>query len=166
MIALRRQNKKPQQTLEWWRRGRTNHHVSWFVKVRQNVSKRLKARQICVDDDDKCNLEKASTLINCTGHPMMHRIPNTNYLICRKVYSSSSVEISNKSLQLTLSPTFSGVWFDVHHYILSRRWTILLDCSLSAERDQYPQLWHGNCDLCILAFRLPKSSLVKTSHDP
>ena len=24
-----------------------------------------------------------------------------------------------------------------------------------------PQLWHGNCDLSILAFRLPKSSLVK-----
>ena len=36
-----------------------------------------------------------------------------------------------------------------------------LDCSLSAERDQYPQQWHGNCDLSILAFRLPKSSLVK-----
>ena len=40
-------------------------------------------------------------------------------------------------------------------------WDILLDCSLSAERDQYPQQWHGNCDLSILAFRLPKSSLVK-----
>ena len=26
---------------------------------------------------------------------------------------------------------------------------ILLDCSLSAERDQYPQLWHGNCILCV-----------------
>ena len=40
-------------------------------------------------------------------------------------------------------------------------WEILLDCSLSVERDQYPQQWHGNCDLSILAFRLPKSSLVK-----
>ena len=40
-------------------------------------------------------------------------------------------------------------------------WEILLDCSLSAERDQYPQQWHGNCDLSILAFRLPKSSLIK-----
>ena len=27
----------------------------------------------------------------------------------------TSVEISNKSLLLTLSPTFSGVWLDVHH---------------------------------------------------
>ena len=36
-----------------------------------------------------------------------------------------------------------------------------LDCSLSPERDQYLQLWHESCDLSILAFRLPKSSLVK-----
>ena len=32
--------------------------------MRQNVSKRLKARQMCVDDDDEGNLEKTS-LINC-----------------------------------------------------------------------------------------------------
>ena len=57
------------------RRGHTNHHVSWRVKVRQNVSKRLKARQMSVDDE--CNLEKTS-LINCTEHPIMHRTPNTN----------------------------------------------------------------------------------------
>ena len=44
---------------------------------------------------------------------------------------------------------------------IGQGWEILLDCSLSAERDQYPQQWHGNCDLSILAFRLPKSSLVK-----
>ena len=62
------------------RRGHTNHRVKWRVKVRQNVSKRLKARQICVDDDDddECNLEKTS-LINCTGDLIMHRTPNTNY---------------------------------------------------------------------------------------
>ena len=36
-----------------------------------------------------------------------------------------------------------------------------LDCSLSPERDQYLQLWHGSCDLSIPAFRLPKSFLVK-----
>ena len=47
--------------------------------MRQNASKRLKARQMCVDDDDdnECNLEKTS-LINCTGHPILHRKPNTN----------------------------------------------------------------------------------------
>ena len=35
--------------LEVERRGQTNHHVSEYVKVRQNVSKSLKARQMCVD---------------------------------------------------------------------------------------------------------------------
>ena len=34
------------------RRGHTNHPVSLRVKVMQNVSKRLKARQMCVDDED------------------------------------------------------------------------------------------------------------------
>ena len=29
---------------------------------------------MCVDDE--CNLEKTS-VINCTGHPIMHRTPNT-----------------------------------------------------------------------------------------
>ena len=38
--------------------------------------------QACVDDDDdddddECNLEETS-LIDCTGHPVMHRTPNTN----------------------------------------------------------------------------------------
>ena len=156
MIALRRQNKKPQQTLEWWRRGHTNHHVSWFVKVRQNVSKHLKARQICVDDDDKCNLEKASTHINCTGHPIMHRIPNTNYLICRKVYSSSSVEISNKSLQLSFGPTFRE--FDlmfITKFSFEDRWyswTVLYLRNAASTHNCDMEI----CDLCILAFRLPK----------
>ena len=40
MYAVRRQIE---------RRGHTNYHVSWRVKVRQNVSNRLKARQMCVD---------------------------------------------------------------------------------------------------------------------
>ena len=32
---------------------------------------------MCVDDDErKCNLK--TSLINCTGHPIMHRTPNTN----------------------------------------------------------------------------------------
>ena len=33
-------------------RGHTNHHMSKRVKVRQKVSKRLKARQMCVDDNE------------------------------------------------------------------------------------------------------------------
>ena len=43
-------------------------------------SKRLKTKQMCVDDDDdddECNLEKTS-LINNTGYPIMYRTPNTN----------------------------------------------------------------------------------------
>ena len=36
----------------------TNHHLSWRIKVRQNISKRLKARQMRVNDDDECNLAK------------------------------------------------------------------------------------------------------------
>ena len=34
------------------RRGQTKHHMSWRVKVRQNVSKHFKVRQMCVDDDE------------------------------------------------------------------------------------------------------------------
>ena len=45
--------------------------------MRQNVSKRLKARHMCVDDDDECNVEKTSLIIY-TGYPIMHRTPNTN----------------------------------------------------------------------------------------
>ena len=63
--------------LKHGRGGHRNHHVNERVKVRQNVSKRLKARQMCVDDDDECNLEKTS-LIDFTGHPIMHRSPTTN----------------------------------------------------------------------------------------
>ena len=33
------------------RQGQTNHQMSLRVQVRQNVSKRLKARQMCVDDE-------------------------------------------------------------------------------------------------------------------
>ena len=77
MNDLRRQNSSPQQTLDE-RRGHTNHQVSYRVKVRQNVSKRLKARQICVDDDDEDVISKKTSLINCTGHPLMHRTPNKN----------------------------------------------------------------------------------------
>ena len=40
---------KPLKDERW---GHKNHHVSYRVKVRQNVSKRLKARQMCVDDEN------------------------------------------------------------------------------------------------------------------
>ena len=46
------------------RRGHKSHHMSWRVKVRQNLGKRLKARQMCVDDDGRhCNLKKPPLLI-------------------------------------------------------------------------------------------------------
>ena len=38
--------------------------------VRQNVTKRLKARQMCQQ------FQKPPLLINCTGHSIMHRTPN------------------------------------------------------------------------------------------
>ena len=59
-------------------RGHKNHRVSLRVKVRQNLSKRLKARQMCVDDDDENAISKKASLINITGHPIMRRTPNTN----------------------------------------------------------------------------------------
>ena len=63
MNDLRRQTSRPQQTKDE-RRGHTNHQVSLRVKVRQNVSKRLKARQICVDDDnDEDAIWKKSPLL-------------------------------------------------------------------------------------------------------
>ena len=42
----------------------------------QSEAKRKQAPQMCVDDDDKCNLEKTSLVI-CTGQPIMQRAPNT-----------------------------------------------------------------------------------------
>ena len=57
--------------------GRT---FSSFSRNPYHPSKRLKTKQMCVDDDDdddECNLEKTS-LINNTGYPIMYRTPNTN----------------------------------------------------------------------------------------
>ena len=66
MYALQRQIEDLRKRLKNERRGHSNHHVSSHVKVRQNVSNRLKARQMCPP-------------INCTGPPIiMHRTPNTN----------------------------------------------------------------------------------------
>ena len=41
-------------------RGHKNHGMSLRVKVRQNLSKRLKARQMSVDDDDEQGLAARS----------------------------------------------------------------------------------------------------------
>ena len=76
MYALQRQLADVRKRLKNERRGHSNHHVSQHVKVRQNVSNRLKARQMCVDTNA---ISEKNSLINCTGHPIiMHRITNTN----------------------------------------------------------------------------------------
>ena len=76
MYALQRQLADLRKRLKNERRGHSNHQVSQHVKVRQNVSNRLKARQMCVDTNA---ISEKTSLINCTGHPIiMHRITNTN----------------------------------------------------------------------------------------
>ena len=44
-------------------RGHKNHRMSLRVKVRQNLSKRPKARQISVDDDDENSISKKPPLL-------------------------------------------------------------------------------------------------------
>ena len=44
-------------------RGHKNHRMSLRVKVRQTLSKRLKARQMCVDDDDENVISKKPPLL-------------------------------------------------------------------------------------------------------
>ena len=51
---------------------------SLHVKVRQNVSKHFKVRQMCVDDDENAISKTVTSLINYTGHPIRHKTPNTN----------------------------------------------------------------------------------------
>ena len=59
------------------RRGPTNRHVRYFVKVRQNVTKRLKARKKCVDDENAISknlpLLIAQDTQQCTEHPTQIR---------------------------------------------------------------------------------------------
>ena len=66
------------------------------VKVRQNVSNRLKVRQMCVDD--KCNLEKTS-LINCTGHPIITEHPK-QIRGCVLVPQTQSISVEIPSCRL------------------------------------------------------------------
>ena len=60
MNDLRRQNSKPQQTFERWT---LRTYESPRGLARQSEAKRKQApqRQMRVDDDDECNLEKTST---------------------------------------------------------------------------------------------------------
>ena len=44
-------------------RGHKNYHMSYRVKVRQNVSQRPKARQMCVDDDDENAISENPALL-------------------------------------------------------------------------------------------------------
>ena len=78
MNDLRRQNSRPQKTFERWT-PRT--HESPSELARQSEAKRKQAPQNeaneCRRRRRRCNLEKAS-LIDCTGHPIMHRTPNTD----------------------------------------------------------------------------------------
>ena len=54
------------------RGGHKNHHMmSYHIKVRQNVSKRLKARQMCVDDDENAISKKPPLLI---GQDTQHKL--------------------------------------------------------------------------------------------
>ena len=72
------QNIRPQQTFERWT-PRT--HELTRELAHQSEAKRKQAPQseanVC-RRRRTCNLEKTS-LINCTGHPITHRTPNTNY---------------------------------------------------------------------------------------
>ena len=75
--ALRRQNIRPQQNFERWT-PRTQE--SPLELARQSEAKRKQAPQSEANVCRRrriCNLQKTS-LINCTGHPIMHRTPNTN----------------------------------------------------------------------------------------
>ena len=75
MYALRRQTCRPQRTFGRWT-PRT--HESPRELARQSEAKRKQSPRseanVC---QHKCNLNKTS-LINCTGHPIMNRTPNTN----------------------------------------------------------------------------------------
>ena len=44
------------------RRGHTKHPVKYRVKVRQNVSKHFKVRQMCVDDNENAISKKPPLL--------------------------------------------------------------------------------------------------------
>ena len=78
MNNLRRQNRRPQQTFERWT-PRTQESPSELA--RQSEAERKQAPQsepnACRRRRRRMHSRKIS-LINCTGHPIMHRTPNTN----------------------------------------------------------------------------------------
>ena len=70
MHALRRQNSRPQQTFE--------RQESARELARQSEPKRKQAPQ---SEANMCRHKSESqktSLINCTGQPLMHRKPNRN----------------------------------------------------------------------------------------
>ena len=80
--------------------------------MRENVSKRLKARQMCVDDDDECNLEK-TPLINSTGHLIMQGTPNPNYGLRSRTSNAINKWITQRK-KLTDILRFSNLLINHH----------------------------------------------------
>ena len=76
MNALRRQNIRPQQTFERWT-PKTQESPRELASQSETKRKQAPQSEANVCRQRKCNLKKSS-LINCTGHPIMQRTPNTN----------------------------------------------------------------------------------------
>ena len=72
-------NSRPQQTFERWTL-RTHESPRELAHQSEAKCKQLPQSEVEVCRH-KCSLEKTS-LINCTGHPIMHRTPNTNWGLC------------------------------------------------------------------------------------
>ena len=75
MNDLRRQNSRPQQTFERWT-PRTQESPRELARQSEAKRKQAPQSEANVCRRRKCNLKKTS-LINCTGHPIMHKTPNT-----------------------------------------------------------------------------------------
>ena len=79
MNDLQRQNSKPQQTFE---RRTPRTHESPRELTRQSEAKRKQAPQsdanVCRRRRRMQSRKNLDSLINCTGHPIIHRTPNTN----------------------------------------------------------------------------------------
>ena len=73
MNALRRQNIRPQQTFERWT-PRTQESPRELARQSEAKRKQAPQSEANVCRRRKCNLKKTS-LINCTGHPLMHKTP-------------------------------------------------------------------------------------------
>ena len=97
-VRFTKTNSRLQQTLKTPRT-----HESPSELARQNEAKRMQPPQreanVC---RRKCNLGKAS-LINCTGHPIMHRTPNINQGLRSRISNAiiiPSIALTSSSCQL------------------------------------------------------------------